>query len=258
MSYIELFGCTGVGKSTLLDGLLQAYLRQGIDALTGEDLALEKVHLNWVKGHLARTLLIDLISFFFCLLTWQKRMPFYRVIFNIVFGLPSTIDWLEKINIIRNTLKKIGIYELIERNLSNQRIILMDEGTLQTAHYLFAHTAVEIPDANLSKFISLVPLPNIAIYLQQNDEILIERTLARGHKRIRGGSRAMTERFIKRAVTTFDKLTQDSTVASRLLIVDPDCKIRIPRSERDFHAEGLALEMLKAGLDLTNTDFLRK
>jgi len=49
---------------------------------------------------------------------------------------------------------------------------------------------------------------------------LIERTLARGHKRIPDRSHVNVELFVKRAVETFEMLRQETTIRDRLLIVD--------------------------------------
>ena len=257
MSYIELIGCTGAGKTTLLNNILRACRERGLDAFNGDDYVLENAHLNWVKGHLARTLFVDFFSLMASLWAWRRHSDFYQLVFRIIFSLKK-VGWQERLNIIRNTLKKIGIYEIIGRLSSNQQIILLDEGSLHTAHYLFVHLTNNLPETDLLSFIKSVPLPDVVIYLRQDEEILIERTLMRGHKRIPGGSRAMTERFIRRALITFDKLAQTPIVASRLFIVEPDYQVRVPPSEKDLALKSKILEILKAGLEPTNTDFLHK
>lgn len=254
MSCIELIGCTGAGKTTLLNNILEACCERGFEAFNGDDYVLENAHLNWVKGHLARTLFVDFFSLTASLRAWRKYADFYHLVFRIIFSLKK-VDWLERLNILRNTLKRIGIYEIIGRLSSDQQIILLDEGPLHTAHYLFVHLSTELPDMDLLRFVKSVPLPDIVIYLHQDEETLIERTLMRGHKRIPGGSRAMTERFIGRAIIIFDKLTQTPIVASRLFTVEPDYRVRVPQSEKDLASKNIILEVLKAGLEPTNTDF---
>jgi hypothetical protein len=257
MSCIEFMGSTGAGKSTLLSSILRVCREQGFEGSNGDDYVLANAHLNWVKGHLARTLFVDFFSLTASLRAWRKYSDFYQLVFRIIFSLKK-VGWQERLNIIRNTLKKIGIYEIIGRQSSNQQIILLDEGPLHTAHYLFVHLSIEFADTDLLSFVKTVPLPDIVIYLHQDEELLIERTLMRGHKRIPRGSRTMTESFIRRSIIMFDKLIQTPIVASRLFVVEPDHRVRVPQSEKDLASKKIILEILKEGLEATNTDFLHK
>jgi hypothetical protein len=245
---IELIGCTSAGKSTLLRGILKVCREQEIEALSGDDFVLEQIRLNWVKSYLARTLLVDLFSLFACLLTWRKNLDFYLLTFRTVLRLPATVTWFTKLNIVRNTLKKIGIYEIIQHCDSAEQIVLLDEGTLHTAHYLFVHLSTEPSRLDLSIFARLVPLPDMAIYLRQDEAVLIERTLNRGHKRIPDGSYAKVRLFIKRAVDTFDNLVQHSGVERRLLVVDNQQNLISGQDDQNDPSSAIALKIVRAGI----------
>lgn len=245
---IELIGCTSAGKSTLLNSILQVCREQEIEALSGDGFVLKQIRLNWVKSYLTRILLVDLFSLFACLLTWRKNLDFYLLTFRTVLRLPTTVSLFEKLNIVRNTLKKIGIYEIIRRYGSTKQIIWLDEGTLHTAHYLFVHLTIEAPSTALPTFIGLVPLPDVAIYLRQDEAVLIERTLKRGHKRIPDGSYADVELFIKRAVVTFDKLVQHPAVKRRLLAVDNQQNLIFDQGYQNDSSFAVALKIIQAGI----------
>lgn len=246
---IELIGCTSAGKSTLVRGILQAGREQGIDILTNDDFVLNLVWLNWVKNKLARTLCMDLIALFACLITWRDIIEFYLFAIRIILRLPPSVAWFEKLNIARNVLKMVGVYEIVLHCGSDQQIVLADEGTLHTAHYLFVHVSVEPNINDISTFVKLVPLPDMVIYVQQDEDILIERTLARKHKRIPDGSHAQVELFIKRATSTFDKLAQHSVVKSRLVVVDSQRNIIIAKDDQNDPLLAKALEIIRAGID---------
>jgi thymidylate kinase len=246
MQSIELIGCTGAGKSTLLGSLLRVCQEQGIQASNGDDFVLESAHLDWLNGYLLRTLCIDLLIIPTSIFAWRKHSDFYELIFRLIFRLKKT-GWFEKLNILRNTFKKVGIHEMIQRKRSSQHIILLDEGTLHTAHYLFVHLTKEFSDVDLANFANCVPLPDTVIYLRQNEEVLVERTLARGHKRIRSGSRELTQRFIHRAVIMFEKLTEARSIASRMLIVDSEYQVQVPQGEANL-AMTTTLALLNTGL----------
>lgn len=252
MQSVELIGCTGAGKSTLLGLLLRVCQEQGLKASNSDDFVLEIAHLNWFRGYLLRTLCVDLLTIPTSIFAWRKHSDFYKLVFRLIFRLKKT-SWFEKLNILRNTFKKVGIHEMIQRRRASQKIIILDEGTLHTAHYLFVHLTKEFSDVDLANFANCVPLPDIVIYLRQNEEVLVERTLRRGHKRIRSGSRELTQRFIHRAVVMFEKLTEARSIASRMLIVDSESQIRVPQGEAN-PAMTTGLALLNRSLARTNAN----
>jgi thymidylate kinase len=245
---IELIGCTSAGKSTLSRGILQACHKQGLDILLGDDFVLKQVRLNWVKSHLPRTLLVDLLALFACVVTWPSNLKFYLFAAQLLFQLP--IPRLVKLHLLRDVLKKIGIYEIIRSRSTNRQIILVDEGVLHAAHNLFVHGSVQVKTENLSTFARLIPLPDVIVYLRQPESLLIDRTIKRGHKRIPDRSYSNVVPFIKQAVTTFDKLVQNPAVESKLLIVDGGQNVTVAASYRDDPLFGLALKIIQNGITI--------
>lgn len=251
---IELIGCTSAGKSTLARGILQAGREQGIDTLMGDDFVLEQVHLNWVKRRLARTLCVDFVLLSACLMTWRDHLEFYRFATRIIWQLPGGVAWVEKLNIARNVLKKIGVIEIVRRRGSTRQIVLVDEGTLHTAHYLFVHVSVVPNIKELSTFVRLVPKPDVVLHVRQDEAVLIERTLARGHKRIPEGSHAMVERFVKRAIDAFDNLVQQLTLEGGLSAVDGRQDLFVARGYESDPLFAIALKIIGAGRDAVLAD----
>ncbi len=243
---IELVGCTSAGKSTLIRGILQACHEQGIDILPGDDFVLKQVRLNWIKGHLPRTLLVDLVALFTCLVTWRNNLEFCLFATQLLLQLP--IARLEKLNLLRNVLKKIGIHEIICFRSTDQQVILVDEGVLQAAHNLFVHVSVDVKAEHLATFARLSPLPDVIVYLRQPESLLINRTMKRGHKRIPDRSYSNVVRFIKQAVATFDKLVQYPAVESKLLVVDSEQNVTIAANYQDDPLLGQALKIIRSGI----------
>jgi len=245
---IELTGCTGAGKSTLAKRLLQACRAQGIDAWLRDDFVLHQLWLDWIKSHVARTLVVDLLSLLACLITWRKNLEFYLFVMRITWGLRKAVAWPEKLNLTRNILKKIGIYEIIYHRGSDQQVIWVDEGTLHAAHNLFVHVSVEPDPRDLSTFARLVPLPDMVIYVTQTEPVLIERTLARGHKRISERSYANTQRFIRRAVATFDQLMREIASARRQLMIETRQLVIAAQNVQAGPLDAQVLEIILAGV----------
>jgi hypothetical protein len=251
---IELIGCTSAGKSTLTGRVLRICCEQGIDASMGYDFVLRQMRLDWIKNMWIRALLVNLIALFVGLVAYRKNREFYRFALGIIIRLPSAVAWSEKLHIGRNVIKNIGIDEIIRHCAANRQFVLLDEGPLQTAHYLFVHVAVEPEASDLAAFVKLVPLPDVVVYVTQNESVLIERTLQRGHKRIPDCSYANVQRFIRRAVATFDELEQQSALEGRLIAVDRQPSIIVGQGHPADPLFDTAVGIIRAGIDAVAVD----
>ena len=243
---IELIGSTSAGKSTLAEGIVRAGHERGMDVLLGEDFALTQVRLNWVKSSLLRKLLLNLAALDGWLITWRANREIYLFVARFLFQLP--ISAFQKLNTLRNVLKRIGIHEIIRAYDTGDQVILVDEGVLQAAHYLFVHESVHVETDHVSQYAGLVPLPDTIVYLKQPEALLIDRTMRRGHKRISDRSHNRVGRFIEQAVATFDELAQHPAVERKLLVVEGGQNVRIAANVQSDPAIGLALEIVQRGL----------
>jgi hypothetical protein len=229
--------------------MLRACKERGQDALTGDDFVLKQARLNWVKSYLFRTLLVDLLTLSACLATLRKNFGFYKLTLQSIQQLPVGVGWFERLNMARNVFKKIGMHEIIFRRGSDQQIVLLDEGTIHTAHYLFVHLLIEPNASHLSTFIELVPLPDVIVYVQNDADTLIARTLSRGHRRLGHRSPAEIALFVERAIDTFDYLTQNSKLRSSLLILDAGQNlVTLPYCKPD-PSVAQAADIVRAGVD---------
>jgi hypothetical protein len=186
--------------------------------------------------------------------TWRRNFDFLYLMFTVLLSLPSKTGSFTKLNIARNVLKKIGIYEIVQHNTNDQEIVFIDEGTINTANYLFVHPGAERSELHFSTFIRTVPLPDVAIYLREDKDILVERTLDRGHKRIQNGSAARVERFINLSVETFEALIQTAKISSRMVVINNHHQIIFSRKCRNLSLEALILKLLHGGLAVIETD----
>ncbi|PYV42591.1 MAG: hypothetical protein DMG06_13495 [Acidobacteria bacterium] len=250
MIQIELFGCTSAGKSSLVKAVLQACHDQDINAVTDDEFVLKQVRLNWTKSRLVRTLLVDVLALFTCLLSWRRNREFYRLSIRTISHLPAVVGWFERLNLARNVLKKVGIYELVRRLGANQEgVVVIDEGTIQTAHCLFVHLSADVNLTEVSTFVGLVPLPDLAVYVTQSPSIMVERTLARGHKRIPVPSYASVDCFVRRAVDTFDLVARHVALKGRLLKVEPQQRIVANQEDQTGLLSARILEILRSETD---------
>jgi hypothetical protein len=227
MSCIEFIGCTGTGKSTLVNRILQICHTEGIGAWLGEDFLLGQFHLGWVGSFKVRAVLVNLTALLVALVHLEKYRQFYSFARRITFS--HQIPWRQKIYLYRNVLKLIGIYEIAHSEAGSHQIILLDEGPLHSCNALFAHPATVPPTIELSEFVQVVPFPDAVVYLRNQKDTLIQRTLARGHKRVRNSIPHEVEQFIESAMTIFERLAQQPAVQDKLFIVN-DHHINFPPS----------------------------
>jgi adenylate kinase family enzyme len=217
--HIELIGSTSAGKTTLAKKMVEAGKNSGIHISLSDDFMLEQMKLSWVRNEFIRRRLVEIIAFAICLTCLAKYKEFYRFVIGEGRAYPGS--WFYKINRIRNVLRKIGIFEFISRRSGPRQIVLADnEGILQGVHNLFVHQNSQAELQKISRYVELAPLPDAVLYLQQEEDVLVSRTLGRGHARVAGSSPEKVVHFIRQAVAVFDELIIAPKIQERLLIVD--------------------------------------
>ncbi len=218
MMQIELIGCTGAGKSTLASRLVESCSRRGIPLITSRDFVLRRSRLDWIPGRVVRNIALNLCALCACVGTLRKNRALYGFAARTILRSPAVLH--HKLSLLRNVLKKIGIYEIICRGSTDDQLVLVDEGTVHVAHNLFVHAQRKADTADLSTFVGLLPLPDVVVLVEQSESVLIDRTVARGHKRIPNRSHAAVEGFVKSANEVFHRLAREASIAERLLVVD--------------------------------------
>jgi hypothetical protein len=217
--HIELIGSTSAGKTTLAKKMVKAGKKIGIDISLSDDFMLEQLHLGWLKHDFTRRRLVELVAFAICLTHLAKYKEFIG--FVIREGKSSPGSWFYKTNRIRNVLRKIGIFEFISRRRGSRQIVLADnEGILQGIHNLFVHQNSQADLHKIATYVELVPLPDAVLYLHQEEDVLVSRTLERGHARVTGSSPGEVAHFIRQAVAVFDELISAPRIQEKLLVVD--------------------------------------
>ncbi|MEZ4662551.1 MAG: hypothetical protein R2911_33790 [Caldilineaceae bacterium] len=234
---IELIGCTSAGKSTLKSQIVAACRAQRLPIWDDKEFILHQVGLNGIKLALLRTLLVDGLAFIACVVNIQRHLSFHRLTLRMLRQLP--LSTLGKFYIWRNVLRKLGKYEIIhfyDDCHDDGQLVLVDEGVLQIAHNLFVHTAdtaVQIDLDSLLNFAKLAPPPDAVIYLRQPAALLVERILARGHKRIANPTPENVARFVDQAVSAFDRLVEYPTLKPKTLLIEDGTQVIAPTHSVD-------------------------
>lgn len=215
---IELFGCTGAGKSSLIRRLCD----EGREPLVlADDFVLGRAGLGWLRGHLPRTLALDLLGLAACVPAWRRDRRFFGLLGRCIAALPRTAPWSQRLNIARNVLKRAGLHEILRRKVPADRLVVVDEGTLHSAHALFVHVSAPPDTALLDGFLEHVPLPDVAVHVRGDAPELVRRTLARGHGRIPDSAPDAAALFVERSLRVSARIAADPRVGPGLLLVDP-------------------------------------
>lgn len=247
---IELLGCTSTGKSTLARHAVEAARQQRKRVVMGDDFVLQRFGFGYVRGRWARMFLLDSLALCASIRRWPKYRKFFRFALWVILRAPMSS--FQKLNAVRNILKKVGIYEIIRRDGYDQ-IVLVDEGTIGEAHGLFVHVAGEPSLPDVEAFASLVPLPDVAVHVRERESLIVERTMARGHKRIPAYSRKDASMFVNHAVRMFDELRRCLDGMTHWFLVESGCAILTDQAWF-LHSElDLVSGIIQTGLEKVNS-----
>jgi len=218
---VEFIGSTGAGKTTLISEV-QRRLAQTADVTTSFELVAALPGLHRVIHPTARNLIQELVGFPFFIRSLHRHKAFIIFILRMLARQANLSIFT--INNLRSLERKIGVDEIIKRRHHN-KIILVDEGPLLLAHNVFVYTGAHYTYEEIARFASLVPLPDIIIYIKVPVDILVQRALLRADppREIRSRDRGLIEKHVSRAVRMFDQLIEAENIQSRLLTVEnPD------------------------------------
>ncbi len=133
---------------------------------------------------------------------------------------PGPRGLYQRLMLLRNAWKGVALFVLAERLARPGEVLLLDEGPLQTVNYLFVHVDAPPALAALDGYLAVLPLPEAALFLRAEEEVLVERTLARRHARVPDGSDEATRRFVRHTLEVFDRVAVEPRVADRLIHLD--------------------------------------
>ena len=214
---LELVGCTGAGKSTLAKRIAATAQTQGVDLVLGDDFALSGMGARRLRPRWLRAIAVHVVAFWGCITKGWRHVQFIRFSYHVLrlSKIPRRQQW----NQLRKVFKQLGRYEVIGCGRQRQTSVLVDEGTLHTAHNLFVHVGCHVNQDDVRKFAERVPLPDVVIYVREREDTLVERTLDRGHPRISDATSKSVAKFIRTAVQTFEQLYKHERIASRTLVI---------------------------------------
>ncbi len=218
---VEFIGCTGAGKTTLIREV-QRLLAGHTRVLNASDLGTALLGLPRFSHPTLINLSQDLLGLPAFLGTLPRQRAFVGFVVGTLFQAARREPRQAPIlaNYWRSMVRKLGVYELARRFLSEQ-VVLIDEGTVLAAHLLFVFHGPPPRLADLDRFAQLVPLPDLLVYVTAPSALLVRRSLGRRDVRreMRGRNWAQVHACVRRASQVFDRITQTERLRPRTLTV---------------------------------------
>ncbi|MEP7133758.1 MAG: hypothetical protein ABI904_02380 [Chloroflexota bacterium] len=215
---VEFIGSTGAGKTTLIDEVHRRLAKKTGRVTTSIDLATSLLGLRNVKNPTLQNLVMELVSLPVFILNLYKYNEFIRHTVKLFWR--KTRFSMQTIHNLRSLERKIGMYA-ITKILGKDQIILVDEGPILALH-MFVSTGNNYSSEEITRFIDLVPLPDLIVYIHASVNTLVERTVRRTDppREVDLKNSRQMEEYLKRAVAMFDQLTKAENIRPRLLVVE--------------------------------------
>jgi hypothetical protein len=205
---VELIGSTGVGKTTVANGLMELLTEQRRLALSSEQFVLRcyGLRVGWLGWRPARSLLVDLLTF-----PWFLQ---FAVRHPRLCQFMAGVAWRDielpvfRLNVLRNMAKQMGTFELLRRRASPDEVVIVDEGLVHQVHSLFVHPTHGPRPVELARFLAQVPLPDLLVLVDGPTPEVVRRTVERGHPRLPGSRIVLAEQLVERAQGIFRQVTE--------------------------------------------------
>lgn len=229
---VEVSGLSSAGKSTLLAALANEQPPAGYRTVSiGADRILSVAKLTGLRGP-ARRLALTAFSLAGWLgagpQRWRAAGTLLRA--HKASALPAR-SW-SRWNGTTNAAMQLGLLHLLQRVASEDELILLDTGPVHTTYNFFVDIDTPPNPAAAADYLASIPMADVVVWLDQDRDVIIERTLSRGHRRVKNLDRQGAEAFHDNATTAFTSLHSGS--GSRL--VRYDLREGTPPSEQFFES----------------------
>lgn len=194
-------------------------MAETIEVAGAFDLICELTGLAKLTHPTLQNLAGDAVGFHFLVRSIRYHKKFLGFVLSVL-KTHSDISLLT-LNSFRNIIRTIGVYELI-RHQDNGRIVLVDEGTVLSAHNLFIYTGTVFGREQIKRFAGLAPLPDKLVCIKAPLDQLVRRTLERRDppREMRARDPETIERYVGRASKLFEQLVETEEIRNRVLVVE--------------------------------------
>ena len=215
----EITGCSGSGKSTLLAEILRECAARGVQVATVEDVLLPSFGRLVLRHPTLQNIALDLRGASEMI---RGRRPLEFLAFAWTVIRRDTDSFATGLRAYRAVLRKVGVHSLLAREAASGHAVLVDEGTIHSAHNILVLIDRPARPEEIKAFCRLVPMPDLVIHVRAPLETVLARTFARRNPPLRGRSRDEMERFIRHGHSMFDQLMSHEALSRNTLRVHCD------------------------------------
>jgi O-antigen/teichoic acid export membrane protein len=216
---VEIAGCSGSGKSTLMKEILRQCAERGLPVTTAEEVALPRLPHAIRRHPTLQNLALDLRGLRETI-TLRRDREFLAFAMSMIRR--DTDRAFTALSACRGVLRKLAIHSLLAREGNGWHAVLVDEGTIHSAHYVLAHVNHAPRREDVEVFCRLVPMPDLVVHVAARLETVLARTFVRRDPPLRWRTKEEMERFIRHAHKMFDLLMSQDSLSRKTLRVQCD------------------------------------
>ena len=211
---VEFTGIPCSGKSTIYS-LVKANMRNGHfkNVFDTKEYMLKKSIIHIPKNKIMNIDLTDLAVLYAFLTLDRNQKSFIFGMLPIIFTLQTGI--FNKLNLIRNVIKKIAVYFYILRT-AEKGVYIFDEGLIHCLQNVLVDDSLCVDAPDVQELLSGIPLPDIIIVVSVEHDIAVERISKRGHRRIKITSEDSKINFLNNAQSVIDNISNDKLFSYRV------------------------------------------
>ncbi len=218
---VEFTGVTGVGKSTLIAAVQEVLSGEGF-AVAEAQAALRSCYgCEWGGYPILQKLAAHLWALppFLQYAATGEGRQLARLVWRLIAR--DAGDFLSAVRLARNFMKRVGVHRLLQDPTLRRRFdyLLCDEGIVHTAHNLFVHVRAAPRHKEIERFVTLLPLPDVVIWITAPLRQSLAVTLQRGHPRV-AANPAAAQAFVEHGRATFEVVGASPAIQNRLLQID--------------------------------------
>lgn len=210
MPVIEVVGPSGSGKTTAARHIA-ALLGDGTSLLS-DDIPRSRF-LALARDDRVRNVVGDVLLLPSSVRALIAHRVFVRACMRHAASADTTYD---VIRAARGILRRVALHD----SATGRSLAVLDEGTVQIAHYVFAQARCRPSEASIDQFASLVPVPDLVVHVAAPLDVLVQRTLARVDPPRGGLDEASAERYLGAADRAFRRLAAHPRLRDRWLTIN--------------------------------------
>jgi hypothetical protein len=192
---IEFVGCSGAGKTTVVEKVLAALSERNRTAASSTALIATATHTAWIRNLFLRNICLDFLLLPWLLLALKHHFRFCLFgLLQIVRNADSGLSVLQR---VLSQLRNVAANELLRRLHPNPEFILVDEGTVCGVHNVLVYPNRAPATTAIQAYAKLVPKPDLIIHVNSPVQLALSRTKSRYDPPLRFHSLCDRLRFVR-------------------------------------------------------------